>query len=160
MNKKIFGIIFLFFLCFIPVCAQIAPYIVFENVIYYDKIYRKESEDTFHINIYWDLGEVSLSEHSKCEIDSLVKHFNSSDSSGRIDIFYWDYDCTCNSVSLYRKRGYFLFDYLKDKLHFHSMHVYHSSIDCERWKDEHALPLRVLFFKVNPLSDKEHLNFK
>lgn len=125
------------------------PRVIFENEIDYGKIYAKELEDTFHLHIYWDLEKVSLSEQSKYEIDSLVKYFNFLDAPIPIDICYWDYDCTGNSTSLYKKRGYFLFDYLKDRLHYPNMHVYYSRVDCERWEDEHALPLyRILFFRI------------
>ena len=131
------------------------PHVVFKNEYEYDKIYSMELEDTFHIDIYWDLGGISLSEKSKCEIDSMVKYFNSLDGPVLIDICYWDYDCIGNSASLYKKRGYFLFDYLKDRLYYPDMHVYYSSVDCERWEDEHALPLhRTLFFKIRKTTEQ------
>lgn len=132
------------------------PRVVFENEIDYGKIYDKEMEDTFHLHIYWDLGKVSLSEKSKCEIDSMVKLFNSLDGPVLIDICYWDYDCIGNSALLYKKRSYFLFDYLKDRLYYPNMHVYYSSVDCERWEDEHALPLhRTLFFIIRKTNEQK-----
>ena len=132
------------------------PRVSFEDEIDYCKIYGKESEDTLHLHIYWDLAKVSLSEKSKCEIDSLVKYFNSLDGPVLIDICYWDYECIGNSASLYKKRAYFLFDYLKNRLYYPNMHVYYSSVDCERWEDEHALPLhRTLFFIIRKTNEQK-----
>ena len=155
MNKQqVFGIVISFFItCCVPVCAQS---IVFEKEIDYNKMYFRELENTFRINIYWEIGTVSLSEQSKSEIDSLIRYFNSFDTSVPIDICYWDYDCIQSSATLYRKRGYYLFDYLKERLNYSNMRVYYSSVDCERWEKENSLPLRrTLFFKFKKNNEQE-----
>lgn len=135
--KKIECIIFICFITnFFSVYAQTIPNIFFDTICDSGFYYSNKIEDTFFVKIYWEIGNVSLSEHSKFKIDSLISNVNINKDS--IDIIYWDYECSCNSVLLFKRRSYYLFDYIKSKTRLRNMYVYYNILDCEALLKKHC----------------------